>query len=442
MPEITTKLTKKGFSLKLKHKKIINTELSYPKQIWQTYDKKDKLIRNLAYLLTLPLPLVARFKKIFYNTPEPEFKRPFQKLMLKDLPSSTFEYKQDLKKYKKQFLSLKINFSKKPIKTKKPIKIDSEAISLLSFGKDSLLSLAIAKEISLNPIALHINDTVSPSENKLKIKFMKKLTKENNLKGHIITNSIEKLNDFETWNRAEMSLNYAHMVTGFGFIALPLAHFYNSHHIILGNEKNFDFYIRKNGEKIYPSYDQTTEWTKKLDKMVKEFADVKVFSVIRPITDLAITKILHSRYPNIAKYQHSCYGLDASTRKRWCHDCSSCMGCSLFMTAFGINPRRVGLRKFFSKKNRKHYTLFNPKCPTIYDLIFSKEQELLMLLFALRNKEKGYIIDKFRKKYLKEALTREDELRKKFFRIYASRIPSKLKPKILSIYKEELKDLV
>ena len=374
--------------------------------------------------------------------------------MLKDLPTSTFEYKQNLAKLKKQFSSLKISFSKTPknkIKINKINKKNKEtktktktpnSLVLLSMGKDSLLTLAVAREIGLKPSALYINDTVSPTENKFKISTLKAISKEFRIKGHIITNSIEKINDFETWNRKEMSLNYAHMVTSFCLISLPLVNFYNINNIILGNEKNFDFFIKKQSNKLYPSYDQTTEWTIEQEKIIQRFEKVHLFSIIRPITDAAITKILHARYPEIAKYQISCYGLDASRRKRWCLDCSCCSSTSLFLSAFGINPKKIGLEKIFSKKHRKLYVLFNPKYPTIYDLLFSREQELLMLLFSMRNGQRGYIIDKFKKKFLKEALDREDELRKKYFKIYPSRIPQKLKPKILSIYREELKDLV
>ena len=452
--EININITNKGILLDLISKsRIIHTRLIYPQKIWQSYDQKEKLTRNLSYLLTLPFPLVANFQKVRYNTEKPELKKQFQKLMLKDLPSSTFEYKkQDPEQLKKQFLSLKTIFSEqnlkkqqlKPKQQPKPKKSTiSKPILLLSFGKDSLLSLAISKEIGLDPISIYVNDTISPTENKLKIETFKNLQNEKIITHrHIITNSIEKLNDFETWNRQEMTFNYAHMVTSFYFLALPFTNFYNSKYLMTGNEQNMDFYLTQNNKKLYPVYDQSMEWTKEQDKMLKTFQkNLTSFSIIRPITDLAILKILYSRYPKIAKHQISCYGLDASRRKRWCQDCFACTGTSLFLTALGINPKLVGLKKLFSKKHKKLYSLFDPREMDVYDAICSRDQELLTMLMALRKGNKGYVLDLFKKHHLKEALAREDEIRKKYFKIYSSRIPQKIKPKVISIYKEELKEL-
>lgn len=503
-PEINTKIVKNGLSLNLfylikkKLKKIhkIHESLIYPKEVWSFYPekKKQKLKRNLSYLLTLPLPLLANFKKIDYNIAEPEFKKKFQKLMLRDLPTSTFEYKQDFEKIKKQYLSLNISFNKgdknkiqknnnknqRNIKLKsksnqfkqnnkqnnkykqsKTNKIDDadniDTIISFSMGKDSLLSLAISKEINLKPLALYINDTVSPTENKIKIRTLRKISNKIKIKTAVVTNSVEKLNDFETWDREEMSLNYAHMVTSFCFISLPFIHFYNAKNLIIGNEKNMDFYLKLRNKKLYPSYDQSSEWTKEQEKMLNnfenkenKFENVNVFSVIRPLTNIAIIKILYSRYPDFAVFQNSCYGLDAlgnsrnSTKKRWCLNCSACKDTSLFLTAFGINPKIVGLEKMFDKKYKKNYALFKKRkeVKEVYDILVSRDQELLALLFALRNGSKGYIIELFKKHYLKEALSREDELRKKYFKLYQSRIPKEYKSKILSIYKEELKDLI
>lgn len=449
--KIKSNINPNGINLILKtNTRKINTHLVYPEKIWRLYDKKERLTKELTYLLTLPLPLIANLQEIKYNTQKPRFFHKFQKLMLKDLPSSTYEYKkQDAKQLKKIFLSTKFFFSNKKKDNKAEI-IDQEqrdsrdSLLLLSFGKDSLLSLGILNEINMPPISLYINDTVSPTENQLKINTLNNLIKEKILtKAHVVTNSIEKLNDFDTWKREEMTYNYAHMITSFNFIALPLLNFYNSKYIITGNEQNMDFFLNKKSKKIYPVYDQSTEWTKEQDKMLKTFQkNISVFSIIKPITDIAVLKILHSRYPMIAKHQISCYGLDASNRKRWCHDCFACTGTSLFLSAFNINPKVVGLPKFFKKKHKKLYSLFNPEKMDVYDAICSREQELLAFLMATRNKQKGHIIDLFKKYYLKEALAREEELRKKYFKIYNSRIPKKIKPKVLSIYKEELKDLV
>ena len=53
----------------------------------------------------------------------------------------------------------------------------------------------------------------------------------------------------------------------------------------------------------------------------------------------------------------------------------------------------------------------------------------------------GYLIDKFKRKYLSEAKRRKEELIKKFLSVYPNELPLKLKDRVLKIYKEELRDL-
>ena len=45
------------------------------------------------------------------------------------------------------------------------------------------------------------------------------------------------------------------------------------------------------------------------------------------------------------------------------------------------------------------------------------DQQLLAFYLAYRNKAKGYLIDLFKKKYLKQAKQREDELINKFLKV-------------------------
>jgi len=58
---------------------------------------------------------------------------------------------------------------------------------------------------------------------------------------------------------------------------------------------------------------------------------------------------------------------------------------------------------------------------------------------AYRNNAKGYLIDLFKKKFLKEVIANEDKFYKKFFKISKFVNYPKQKNEILSIYKEELK---
>jgi 7-cyano-7-deazaguanine synthase in queuosine biosynthesis len=325
--------------------------------------------------------------------------------------------------------------------------VEERAILSLSCGKDSLLSLGVCDEIGLNPISIYINDTVSPPENKIKTKFVKKIAKEFGFKFFIVKNEIEKLNDFEFWDKDESCIGYTHMVTGFCFISLPFSHYYKAKYIVVGNQQNMNFkFCNKNGFLTYPAFDQTRRWMKQQDIMIKIMTSgkVSVMSVIEPLTNIAIVRILHKRYEKLGKYEVSCDCLDASLEKRWCHNCSKCARLSLLMRANGISLERVGFkRNLLDKKHKNLYCLFDGKEIDCYEKSReARDEQLLAFYMAYRNNQRGYLIDLFKKKFLEEAKSREDHLFKKFFSIHKSiTMPKKIEKRVLSIFREELKDL-
>jgi len=441
---LISRTTKEGIKISFRNKTY---SMIFPRKIWGSYPNKEILMNNFIPLATISLPLIANIKKIHYNIPEPVFKEKYKQLMIKDLPSSTYDYRhQDATKMIKKFLSIKYVFEgkTKKIKTKARLKkTKHRAIIPLSLGKDSLLTLGISREINLRPVSLYINDTVMPKENKLKLKLGKKLSKELKQEHYVINNTIEKLTDFDTWNKAETSINYTHMTTGFCFIALPFIHYYGLRYIILGNQQDMNFSFKDNhGYEIFPTYDQSREWIKEQDTMLKSLVGTRVTSIIEPLTNIAIMKILHLRYPKIAKYEVSCDCLNMNEQIRWCHECSKCARLFLFMKAFGVSTKKLGLMNLFKKKHKKFYSLFKGKEVDRYEKsIEAREQQLLAFLLAIRQGARGQLIDYFRKHYLKEALAQEDELRKKYFKLWPSNIPKEIKPQVLSIYREELKAL-
>ncbi|MBN1157038.1 hypothetical protein JXA85_05445, partial [Candidatus Woesearchaeota archaeon] len=367
-------------------------------------------------------------------------------VVIKSIPHATEDYNESTDSVVKRFKRIEYFFYDNKVKSPRYREnLSEKAVIPFSCGKDSLLTLAVSNETGLNPAAVYINDTVSPSENRIKLEHTKKVCKEHNIPLVQIRNEVEQLNDFETWGKNETCLGYTHMLTGFSFISLPLMHFYNARYFIPGNEQDMNFsYVNKDGVKTYPSYDQTTIWMKKQDSMINKMIGGKVISLIEPLTNPAIVKILNSRYPDFAKYEVSCDCLDASDEKRWCHNCSKCARLSLLMLAFGFDIGNVGLkRKLLDKKHKKLYTLFDGNEVDCYEKsIESKEEQLLAFYMAYRNKTKGYLIDLFKERFLDTAKEKEDYLYKKFFKIYKSKtMTEKIEKKFISIYREELSGL-
>lgn len=422
-----------------------NFRLIYPKSIWKFYSGRDFLRDNVSALLTICMPLVAELGDVEYGTALPFFNKEFRKMVLRDIPSAVEDYKNDTKGTIDRFFKIKYRFRSKAIK--KPVfeeEVEEKAIIPISFGKDSLLTLGVCKEIGLEPRCFYVNDTVSPNENRIKIRTGIKIAKKEEIKFDIVLNEVEKLNDFEFWNKKESCIGYSHLITSFAFLALPLCSYYKAKYIMMGNEGDLNEAFRnKDGFWTYASYDQTIKGTKNLNRLIGKAARKKVLvgSVIEPLSDIAIMKVLHNRYGELGKFQISCSCLDAVDEPRWCYGCTSCAFLFTVLKGIDINPGKLGFRKnMFDKKFLKYHLLFSDKEADRYDKgKIAKEQDMFAFYLAYKNGAKGYLMNLFKKKFLKEAKSQEDKLYKKYFKIGKFVNFPKQKEEILSIYKEELK---
>lgn len=439
-----------GMSATLNGKRF---SLIYPAGIWKAYPEKRKaaLFDNLAHLMTINTALIAGAKKLKYNTARPIFKPFFDEVVRKSLPHAVEDYEVSTEDILKQFSKTEYEFSGEPDKRfifDKELESGEKSVNPLSFGKDSLTSLAMCMEIGMNPTGIYINDTVSPTENELKLQNIKKFPKKFGVDVFLVRNELERMNDFEFWKKEETCIGYTHMLTGFCLISLPFVHKFNAKYVVLGNQQDMNFgFKNKDGFSTYPSYDQTSEWMLKQNRMVGEATggQASVMSVIEPLTNIALTKILHARYAEIGKYQVSCDCLDASDEPRWCHDCNKCARNVLFMRAFSIDPGRVGLRNMLlGRKNKRLFSLLGGEEVDCYEKSKeARDQQLLAFFMLHENGGRGQLIDMFKEKYLEEAKEREDELRKRFFTVYKSKtMPKKIERTVSSIYKEELADFV
>jgi 7-cyano-7-deazaguanine synthase in queuosine biosynthesis len=415
-------LEKEGIKVKEGNKEY---SLKYPSGIWERYPLRSKefLFDNLAHLLTINSALVKEEENVEYNTSLPIFKSFFEILVIKGLPHAVDDYKMTTEKTIKNFLN--INHIFKDRKVKAPHysgRSGKRAIITLSCGKDSLLSLALAKELGLNPIGVYINDTVSPIENRIKLEFLEQLSKEQGLKIFMVTNELEKLNDFETWGINESCVGYTHMMTGFSQIVLPFNYNFDAGYTIAGNQANMDFkFLNSEGYWTYPSFDQSREWMKQQNIMLglATGGKVKLVSLIEGLTNTAIIKLLHGKYKEIGKYQISCDLLDFSDEKRWCHDCNKCCRLYMMMKAVGASTDSVGFHKdLLQKAYKKHYVLFGGEKVDVYEKSGeARDEQLFCFYWAYKKGVKGELMEQFRKEFLKEAEDRKEILLDKFWKV-------------------------
>lgn len=445
---IESRIKANGISLKVKGESF---NLIYPKKIWKAYPQKQKVFLNdnLVYLLTINIPFVAPVDTIKYKNISLPYLKPYiDALTIDGIPSAVHNYEDSTFKILKDFNDYNYIFKDKKVKlpsNKKPLEVDEEtAIVPLSFGKDSLTTLGILKEAGIKPICIYINDTESPSENKIKLKMAKRFPKEQNIKVYTITNEIEKLNDFELWDTKEGCLGYMHMIMGFCLMLMPFARYFKAKYIVLGNQQDMNFsFINKDSFLTYPAPDQTHRWLTNMSRMVKEITpgNIQITSVIEPLVNITLMGLLHNRYPDLGQYEVSCDCLDASNEPRWCHNCSKCARLGLFMKAWGIDTSYCGFKHdLLEMEHKKLYSLFGGKKTDQYEESKeAKEQQFLAFYLACKRGERGELIDYFKKNFLSKDKNKVEKLKDKYLKIYDIIDMSEvLKKKVRAIFKEQL----
>ncbi|MEM5803275.1 MAG: hypothetical protein QW350_00875 [Candidatus Aenigmatarchaeota archaeon] len=447
MIEINSKFLKNGFRIKFNKK---NYDIKYPKNVFDKTSHENKLflLDNLSFLTTFHLPLFFNEDSIKYNTNEPLFKTFFRDAAIGDIPNFCSIENKNTNEILKKFYNLEYYFN--DVESRLPNFEDdffNDALINFTFGKESLLTFGVCKEIGLKTDLVYFFGNENESETKIKKILSKSFSKKFNQKFFMVKNLVEYLNIGEYIGAKEnLNWGYSNQLTEYVLASLPLNVESGDRFTLLGNEKSCNNYFFNNdGYKSYPVYDQSIKCMINVNNMIKIITSgkVSIFSIVEPLNEIAIMKILHNRYPDIAKYQFSCFPDNANYNGRWCHTCSKCARIYLFFKAIGVDPKIVGFEKdLFRKEFLNNFSLFNGKTENsvVYDYSgLGRDEQLFAFYLAYKNGQKGKAIDIFKKNYLNEAKQREDELFKEFFGVFKPvTIPKEIRQNVLSIFKEEL----
>ena len=438
---IKNKATKRGFITNIYHAGV-----EFPKNTWQELDSRQKqaVIDNLLYLKLFPFSIFME-KDMIFESDFPYLKRLGDECLKKDIPRIAAEDKKSSEDMIGRFRKKNPRFKTDKPKILGDIETEGSSLIGMSFGKDSLLSYGLAEELGLSPRLVMVQDFWD-IEAKHKLDLIRKFRQEFKEPTEIILDDFDDLNDYKRINiSGSDGIINANAMNSYMAVMLPLAITKRSRNIIFGNEHRFnDYYIDKEGYKVYPSYDQSSASMKKQNSALKGFTEdnVRILSLIEPLYNIAEVKVLFSRYKEIAKYQMSCGMMGSKSRKeRWCYGCAMCAKAYLYMVATDNQPERINHKKsMFGKEKEDLYPLFNKNPERIYEKPkAARDEQLFAFYLAHKNDAKGYLMDKFRKIFLKEAIDREDELYKRFYGMNSSSsIPPNMKKRLKSILKEEL----
>lgn len=456
MLHINAKKIKNGIRIKFKEK---NYDLLYPKEIWYNFSEKmkDFLLDNISFLTTFHLPIYYDENGIIYNTNYPLLKPFFKEVQMHDIPLFCDKEKKDTTEMIKNFFNIEYFFNENDVIIPTyETELEEKAIINFTFGKESLLTFGICREIGLETELIYFQGLSSSKETRLKRFYAKKFSFQFNQNIIRIKNILEYLTIPE-YLKINRNTNWGNMtqLTEYCLASLPIVDFTRSKFILFGNEKSCDnFFYNRDGYKTYPVFDQSSKWTLSLNNMMKVVTGSKtsVFTIVEPLNEIAIMKILHNRYKDLGRFQFSCFvdefefneiDFNEKLDGRWCHICSKCARIYLFFKALGIDPRIVGFQdNLFRKKYLHNFSLFNGKQGNtlIYDYSgLGRDEQLFAFYLAFKRGERGKAIELFKQKYLDEVKQREDELYKEFFGVFDSiTMPKNIKSKVISIFKEEL----
>lgn len=448
--KIYTQVLDSGIQVKINNKTI---SLRYPPTVWQRFPKTHRkiLAQNISFGLTFHLPYIfSSLKRLFYNIPVPLSESFFFKGLSMSLPSSALMQTHKDKRLTSNLLRrlFEVEYVYSNTKTDIPpynrVSLSDHAVMPFTFGKDSLLTFALARELGLTVHPVYISEPHSPYEELAKKLLAEPFKKEFHLKIAFLRNSLGILREPYGWFGWELQL------TQYSLMLLPYVYAKKAGYILFSNEQSCDETVTdEDGFKCNPVFEQSHSWLLQNSLMASLIGgnSLSIGSLLEPVHEIGILRILHRRYPEIGKYQSSC-DLPEKPRSggRWCENCSKCGRIYVMLLANGIDPVRVGF-KFNLLKNKYHhlYTLFasNKIKAFGYDQSEAgKNEQLLAFLMAYQLGHRGPVMDTFVKRYLKFAKKDEKRLRQTYFGIHSSKtIPSSIKTKVLSIFRNELKSV-
>ena len=77
-------------------------------------------------------------------------------------------------------------------------------------------------------------------------------------------------------------------------------------------------------------------------------------SYLEDLNKIDIVRILHKNYPQIGKYQFSCW---RARNERWCLKCEKCVRNYAILKIYGIDPSQAGIDEIKIKQNLDKYLI-------------------------------------------------------------------------------------
>ncbi|MFX1419758.1 MAG: hypothetical protein ACFE9N_12635, partial [Promethearchaeota archaeon] len=262
--EIYSSTTNSGIQIEFQG---VQYPIIYEEKIWDLTPNQtcEALKDNLSLATTMHLPLIYNANKIIYYSGRPLLEPYFIQNFLRDIPSCTEVDGLNTDAIVYQFLNTEFQFANPAIvvPSEKPVENAYKALIGMSFGKDSLLTYAVAKEINLEPEIIYVVEQSLTYEEKHKKNLAKEFKKEFAKDLHILTHETGKFRDFNYLKLPKSEFGWGLQNTEYALEFIPFAYALNGKYIFFGNEQTTaaSYMDSSNRWLIYPAYDQSHLWT-------------------------------------------------------------------------------------------------------------------------------------------------------------------------------------
>lgn len=448
---IYRKIKRGGIEIEVGRK---NYSINYPASIWLQFPEvyRQTFADSLTYFLTMHLSL-TNSHNLVYHFPPPVTEPFFFKGMVYSLPETVLT---DEKKVVTMRALLKLlynthfktQFVGRPRYARfKNVNRNSwkRAIIPFSFGKDSLLTFALAQELGIKPYPIFFREPHQPYENRHKARLAERFFEEHNVDVNFFPVTAGWLRQ-----NKDMFWGWDLLLTQYTLLLIPYLFGIRAKFLFWAHEASCnETFTDKEGYIVNPTYEQSYNWLLMSNTTAKILGcNAIMASLIEPIHEIAVMKILHNRYPDIGKYQMSCFADEVESKsRRWCGNCSKCARMYIFMLALGISTKRVGFTEDMLKRSKRHlFAVFTDR-KSVQDSAFdqsvaARDEQLLAFAMASRRGVKGELMKEFLKSYSREGRLRLANLREKFFGVHTTNtLTYDLKKPLLAIFEEELKGM-
>ncbi|MDP2586164.1 MAG: hypothetical protein Q8P32_00105 [Candidatus Komeilibacteria bacterium] len=382
--QVKTSQGAQGINVSLRGK---NYKIEYPKKIWQKTPAalRSFLLDNLAFAETHWLPVMLNEKKIAYNTALPLLEPFLFKNQLYDMLYCEKADSAPHLSYLKRFYNTEFVFNGQktslpdwPVKKNQATTTTAPtAILPFTFGKESLATLALCLELGIKPILFYCQEPSQSYEQKYKLKKLKELKARFNIDSVFVKHEPGLFRYGKAFKLRKVSdLGWGTQISLLALLSLPFVLASRASYVLVGNEYLNNEMWFKNGWKVFPSFDQTSQMTSGQNTMFSALTagQCGVKSSLEPLEEIHIFYLLHRRYPELGKYQFSCSAEEPLAKgSAWCHACYKCARIYLFARALGFDPAALGFKENLLDKMDlwKHYFGSKVKTGAVIELDFS-----------------------------------------------------------------------